>query len=146
MWLRTVLGAVYTAMAVGQMVSWSRMPDVLSAYDVAPRGALPWLAGGLIAAELVAGLWLLSRPRSTALAPVWVYTVVSLVWAGLGLQAFLRGLTVDNCGCFGVYLTQRLGWFVLAQDALLLGYAALLVRTARRARARPAAQPVPVSG
>ncbi|MGX7673876.1 hypothetical protein [Plantactinospora sp. DSM 117369] len=32
MWLRTVLGAVYTAMAVGQMVSWSRMPDMLLGY------------------------------------------------------------------------------------------------------------------
>jgi hypothetical protein len=137
MWLRAILGAVYTAMAVGQMASWSAMPEILAAYDVAPAGALPWLAGALIVAELVAGVWLLARPRSSALAPVWVYTAVSLLWAGLGTQAYLRGLTVDNCGCFGVYLTQRLSLFVLAQDALLLVYAVVMVRTAIRAGDRP---------
>jgi hypothetical protein len=48
------------------------------------------------------------------------------------VQAYLRGLAVGNCGCFGVYLTQRLSLFVLAQDALLLLYAALLLRGALR--------------
>ncbi len=68
--------------------------------------------------------------------------------AVLGLQAQLRGLTVTNCGCFGVYLSQRLSWFVVAQDALLLVYAALMLRAARRTRtvtapARTAALLVP---
>lgn len=136
--LRIILGAVYLGMAVGQVASWRQMPAVLGAYDVLPGAALPWLAGAVVVGELVCGVWFLARPRSRALAPVWVYTVVSLVWAVLGAQAYLRGLAVDNCGCFGVYLTQRLSWFVLAQDALLLVYAALMIRSGLRAR-RPAA-------
>ena len=120
-------------MAVGQLLSWSQLPEILGAYRVLPAAALPWAAAALIAGELVAGIWLLVRPRSHRLAPVWVYAAVSVVWAGLALQAQLRGLQVDNCGCFGVYLSQRLSWFVLAQDALLLGYAVLMVRSARRA-------------
>jgi hypothetical protein len=140
MWLRAVLGGVYLAMAAGQAVSWSHMPEILSAYDVLPAAALPWLAGALIAAELVAGVGLLARPRSRSTAPVWVYTAVAVVWAVLGLQAQVRGLTVDNCGCFGVYLTQRLSWFVLAQDALLLVYAVLMFRATRRRRG-PAGAP-----
>ncbi|MGH3713188.1 MAG: MauE/DoxX family redox-associated membrane protein [Micromonosporaceae bacterium] len=132
--LRIILGAVYLGMAVGQLASWREMPAILGAYDAVPAGAVPWLAGGLVVGELVCGVWFLARPRSSALAPVWVYTAVSVVWAGLGVQAQLRGLAVDNCGCFGVYLTQRLSWFVLLQDALLLGYAALLIRSGLRAR------------
>ena len=135
MWLRIILGVTYTAMAAGQLASWPRMPDILDAYDAAPAGALPRLAGALIVGELVTGVWLAARPRSRALAPVWVYTAVTLVWATLGLQAQLRGLQVDNCGCFGTYLSQRLSWFVLAQDALLLIYAALMIRSGHRARA-----------
>lgn len=69
-----------------------------------------------------------------AIAPVWVYTAVSLVWSGLAVQAFVRGLTVTNCGCFGSYFTQRLGWLVLVQDGLTLLYAAVLLRGARRSR------------
>jgi len=57
------------------------------------------------------------------------------VWAALGGQAYLHGLSVANCGCFGVYLAQRLSWLILAQDALLLVYAAaLMVHDARCAR------------
>ncbi|MDM4722296.1 MauE/DoxX family redox-associated membrane protein [Micromonospora sp. WMMA1363] len=139
MWLRAVLGAVLTAMASGQLVSWPAMPDILAAYGIAPAAALPWLAAVLIVAELTGGLWLLTRPRSCALTPVWVYAGVAVVWAGLAVQAFARGLTVDNCGCFGRFLTQRLGWFVLLQDALLLIYGGLLLRATRKARARSAA-------
>jgi hypothetical protein len=130
--LRVVLGVVLTGMAAGQLASWSAMPSILDTYRVLPAQALPVLAAGLMAAELVCGVWFLARPRSAAVTPVWMYTAVSMVWAGLGLQAYVRGLPVENCGCFGVYLTQRLSLFVLAQDAVLLIYAALLLRAALR--------------
>jgi hypothetical protein len=136
--LRLVLGVVFTGMAAGQLASWSAMPSILDAYRLLPAPALPVLAAGLVAAELVCGVWFLARPRSPAVAPVWIYTVVSIVWAGLGLKAYVRGLPVDNCGCFGVYLTQRLSLFVLAQDALLLLYAAVLFRGARASDREPA--------
>lgn len=139
MLLRIVLGVVYLAMAGGQLASWSSMPAILDAYRALPPAALPVLAAGLIAAELVCGIWFVARPRSLAATPVWLYTAVAVVWAGLGVQAYLRGLPVDNCGCFGLYLTQRLSLFVLAQDALLLVYAAVLLRGTRpAARARTA--------
>ena len=133
MWLRLILGAVYTAMAAGQAASWAAMPGILGAYQVGGPAAMRALAAVLIAGELAAGLWFLARPRSAALTPVWIYALVGAIWAGLGAQAFARGLVVANCGCFGAYLPQRLSWFVLAQDALLLGYAAMLVRGGRRA-------------
>jgi hypothetical protein len=46
----------------------------------------------------------------------------------------------DNCGCFGSYLPQRLTWFTLVQDGLLLIYAALLLRAAHHARRARAAR------
>jgi hypothetical protein len=134
MWLRIVVGGLFTAMAAGQAASWARMPAILAAYRAVPAGVLPWLAGALVAGEAVCGVWLASRPRSRGLAPVWLYTAVTGVWALLGGQAQLRGLPVTNCGCFGIYLSQRLSWFVLGQDGLLLGYAGLMIRAARRDR------------
>jgi hypothetical protein len=131
--VRLVLGMLFVAMGAGQAASWPHMPEILAAYQV-PGVANHGFVAVLIAAHLVVGLWLLARPRSTSLAPVWVYLAVALLWAGLGLQGVLRGLEVANCGCFGIYLAQRLSWFVLAQDGLLLLYGYLMVRSARRAR------------
>jgi hypothetical protein len=132
--LRIVLGALYVAMGLGQTASASAMPGILDAYQVVDGPGLPWLAAALIVAEAGCGLWLLTRPRSRSLTPVWLFTGVAVVWAALGAQAYVRGLPIDNCGCFGRYLAQPLSGFVLAQDALLLVYAALLVRATRRAR------------
>ncbi|MFD8427803.1 MauE/DoxX family redox-associated membrane protein [Streptomyces coelicoflavus] len=133
--LRLVLGTVYTAMAVGQLASLTDMPAILGAFGLVHGATAAVLAVGLIAGELVCGVWFLARPRSRAITAVWVYTAVSLVWSALAVQAYARGLAVDNCGCFGNYLTQQLSWFVLLQDALTLVYAAVLVRTARKTRA-----------
>ncbi|MGP4088085.1 MauE/DoxX family redox-associated membrane protein [Streptomyces sp. KR55] len=134
MLLRLVLGAISTAMAVGQLASIADMPAILGTYGLVHGAPAAVLAVVLIGGELVCGVWFLARPRSRAIAPVWIYTAVSLVWSALAVQAYARGLTVDNCGCFGIYLPQRLTWFVLVQDALMLLYAAVLLRGAHRAR------------
>ncbi|WP_274560805.1 MauE/DoxX family redox-associated membrane protein [Streptomyces spiramyceticus] len=138
--LRIVLGAVYTAMAVGQLASFGHMPGILAEYGLLTGGAATALAVALavalIAGELVCGVWFLARPRSKALAPVWVFTAVSVVWSFLAVQAYARELTVTNCGCFGIYLPQRLSWVVLVQDGLALLYAGLLLRRAAAARPR----------
>lgn len=128
--LRLVLGVVYLAMAVGQTVSFGSMPEVLAAYRLLDATWWSPVVVVLIASELVCGVWFVARPWSRQLGPVWLYTAVAVFWAVLGTQAYLRGVAVDNCGCFGNYLTQRLSLFVLAQDALLLVYAGLLFRGA----------------
>ncbi|OEU86336.1 hypothetical protein DB35_13240 [Streptomyces abyssalis] len=143
--MRLVLGAVFTAMAVGQLASFGQMPGILAAYGPVNNPAGAVLAVVLITGELVCGVWFLARPRSKAIVPVWVYTGASLIWSTLAVQAFARGLAVENCGCFGVYLSQRLGWLVLVQDALMLLYAAVLLRTAHSGPSRPRRATPPVA-
>ncbi|MBX9399222.1 hypothetical protein K4749_38035 [Streptomyces sp. TRM72054] len=126
--MRIVLGGLFVAMAAGQLVSFAQMPGILAAYGLVSGVGATALAVALIAGELVCGVWFLARPRSRARVPVWVFTGVAVVWALLAAQAYARGLTVANCGCFGRFLPQRLSWFVLVQDGLLLLYAGLLLR------------------
>ncbi|MFH9071375.1 MauE/DoxX family redox-associated membrane protein [Streptomyces alboflavus] len=135
--LRLILGALLVAMALGQLVSFGSMTAILDAYGVTSGTASTALAVVLIAGELVAGLWLLVLPGSKALAPAWVYLGVAALWALLAGQAYARGLTVDNCGCFGTYLAQPLRWFVLVEDALMLLYGWLLLRASRRPKRKP---------
>lgn len=129
--LRLVLGALFTAMALGQLASSDAMPGILAAYGL-PHGAVSTgVAVALIAGEALAGGWFLARPRSKTAVPVWVFTGVSVVWAALAAQAFARGLAIGNCGCFGSHLSQPLRWWVLVEDALLLVYAVVLLRGTR---------------
>ena len=131
MTLRIVFGALYAAMAAGQLASFGQMPAIMTAYRLVADAGAAALAVALISGELIGGLWLLARPRSRAITPVWVFAMVAVAWALLAVQAFARGLTVTNCGCFGIYLAQPLSWVVLVQDGLLLLYAGLLLRSAR---------------
>ncbi|MBT2396956.1 MauE/DoxX family redox-associated membrane protein [Streptomyces sp. ISL-100] len=140
--LRLVLGALLTAMALGQLASFAAMPSIFTAYGLTSGAASTALAVMLIAAEAAVGVWFLARPRSKAVVPVWMYTALSLVWALLAVQAYARGLTIANCGCFGTFLAQPLRWFVLVEDALMLLYAWLLLRAARR-RPHAPADPTP---
>lgn len=123
MTLRIVFGGLYATMAAGQLASLGQMPAIMTAYGLVADAGAAALAVALISGELASGLWLLARPRSRATAPVWVFAAVTVAWALLAVQAYARGLTVTNCGCFGIYLAQRLSWVVVVQDGLLLFYA-----------------------
>ncbi|WP_055469062.1 MauE/DoxX family redox-associated membrane protein [Streptomyces ardesiacus] len=137
--LRLVLGALFAAMGAGQLASFGAMPGILDAYRLTSGAGSAALAAAVIAGEASAGAWFLARPRSSARTPVWIFTGVNLVWATLAVQAYARGLAVDNCGCFGRYAAQPLRWWVLAEDALMLLYAWLLLRRKRSSQVPPPA-------
>ena len=118
-------------MAVFQLADLPGFVGVLETFQL---GGVGWvLAVGLLAGELLSAGWLLAAPGRWPLVPALVFAATSVMWSALAAQAFARGLVLDNCGCFGVYLAQPLRWWVLVQDAALLGYSALLLRAAIRA-------------
>jgi hypothetical protein len=131
--LARLLGALFTAMATFQLADLRGFAGVLETFQLGGPGTAWTLAVALLIGELVSGVWLLVVPRYRPLVPAVVFAVTSMLWSALAAQAFARGLALDNCGCFGVYLAQPLRWWVLLQDAALLGYSVLLLRAATRA-------------
>jgi hypothetical protein len=115
-------GLLLAGMAAGQLASLDEFGEALASYDL--FGPLvPAAQFGLPAFEALAALGLLlsSRlPPVAARAAGLAGVLVALLWAALAVQAFARGLTVENCGCFGAYLTQELRWWVLLEDAYML--------------------------
>lgn len=128
-----LLGGLFTAMAAFQLADLPGFVGVLEAFQLGGSGTAWMLAVALLAGELVSGLWLLTMPGAIPVVPAIVFALTSVLWSALAAQAFARGLTLANCGCFGVYLAQPLRWWVLLQDAALLGYSAVLLRTATAA-------------
>lgn len=140
--LHRVLGGLFLAMAAFQLADLPGFVGVLETFQLGGAGLALALAVALLAGELVSGGWLLVAPGRWPLVPALVFSATSVMWSALAAQAFARGLVLDNCGCFGVHLAQPLRWWVLVQDAALLGYSALLLRAAGRARSAilPSAQ------
>ncbi|WP_107483814.1 MauE/DoxX family redox-associated membrane protein [Streptomyces sp. SA15] len=58
--LRLVLGAIYTAMGIGQLASMDEMSAILGAYGLVHGAAATVPAVVLIAGELVCGIWFLT--------------------------------------------------------------------------------------
>jgi Methylamine utilisation protein MauE len=115
-------GLLLVAMAAGQLASLDEFGEALESYDL--LGPLvPAAQFGLPVIEVLVGTGLLLSRRLPPLAARAVGlagVLVAVVWATLAAQAFARGLTVENCGCFGAYLAQPLRWWVLLEDAYLL--------------------------
>ena len=129
---RWVLAVLFLLMALGQVLSFSDFVTALDTYrvDVVPSTLL---GGVVILAEVVAGIGLIA-PEGSSGRRIGAATslVVALFWGGMATQAFVRGLVVPNCGCFGRYASQSLSWFVLVQDVSLVSSAVWVYVVERR--------------
>jgi hypothetical protein len=115
-------GLLLAGMAVGQLASFDAFEDALASYEL-PGGLHTAAVIGLPALEVLAAVGLLGArvlPRRAGHAAAVLGLVVAVAWTLLAVQAFTRGLAVENCGCFGAYLVQELRWWVLLEDGYLL--------------------------
>jgi hypothetical protein len=126
-------------MGAGQVSDFGGFSAILATYDVATGRAADVLAAVIIAAEVAAGVALLTSRYRVPGAVLGL--AVTVAWTVLAAQAFARGLAVPNCGCFGVYFGQELRWWVLLEDAEFILLAAWVLRGARTYPIPP--QPVP---
>ena len=117
-----VYGLLLAGMAAGQLASLDEFGEALASYDLlGPLVPAAKFSHPALEALVALGLLLSSRlPSVAAKAAGLAGVLVALLWATLAVQAFARGLAVENCGCFGAYLAQGLRWWVLLEDAYML--------------------------
>jgi uncharacterized membrane protein YphA (DoxX/SURF4 family) len=142
MWARRILGLLLVAMGGGKLTDVAGYAHALAAFRVIPVAALAAVAWSWLAAELVAGALLLAGGR-VARAGAIAAVVINVAYATLTTQAFLRHLSIDNCTCFGVHLRQRLGWFVLVQDAYMIALSVWVLLKSGGGGARRSTPPPP---
>ncbi len=120
-------------LAVTGLAKLINMPGfypVVASYQVLPSALIVPSAWLLALLELLLALWLATRwqARWAALLLVGLHL---LYWFWL-LAALLRGLKLDNCGCFGAYWARPLTWYSLLEDGVLLLLALWLWRSSAR--------------
>ena len=133
-WATTVLGGVLFAQGTGKLLDPGGYIAALEPFAVIsdsllwpvslwPLGVL-WLGTELVSGFglLVAGL-ALAPPKRFARISAGLAVAVTAAYLLMTGQAYVRGLEIENCTCFGVYLAQRLSGFVLVQDIYMIVYA-----------------------
>lgn len=133
--LRFFFALLMLAAAAGKLADMAGFFGIVAAYRALPVWLVPIAAWAMALTELALGAWLLTAraPGAAALTLIGIH-LVYLLWL---VAALLRGIPIDNCGCFGVYLGRPLTPYTLLEDLALLGLAAgWWLRIRRRAGER----------
>jgi hypothetical protein len=124
---RYYLAGLLGLMALGQLLSWQDFTSIVGTYgqgDAITAVLAPLLTG----LEIFAAIGLLQPRMQVRRWAAYAALTVTLLWALLAVQAFARGLTLDNCGCFGRFLGQPLRWWILLEDAAFVALAVYVWR------------------
>lgn len=127
--LAWALAALHLLTAAAKLLDLPGFAAVLSDYRIAPGVFLLPMAVFVVLLELAIGGGLLLRSwrRRAAIAAGGLATLNGLVLT----LTLARGIALENCGCFGVYLARPLTILSPLEDVVLLAAAALVAwRTA----------------
>jgi hypothetical protein len=116
--LRWALGLTLASTSLGKVLHLAGFRDVLRTYDLFPGWSLWPLAVAMppieaaIAVTMLSGLGL----RLGVIASLLLHAGFAAV---LALE-LLRGVPLENCGCFGVFLSRPLRWTSPLEDLALV--------------------------
>ncbi|HEX2762568.1 MAG TPA: MauE/DoxX family redox-associated membrane protein [Allosphingosinicella sp.] len=127
---RIGLGALLLLTGIAKLADIRGFAGIVADYSLLPDVLLLPVALAIGLAELGLAFWLLSGRRVAAAAAVTL--VMHLAYFLLLATTLLRGITLSNCGCFGVFWPRPLGLSSLAEDLVLAAIAFLLWRSAAR--------------
>ncbi len=117
--LQIFISGVFLASALGKSLDLPGFIEVLKTYQAFSAVMLWPLALVVTGIEWVLGMWVLSgwRLATAALAAAGLNGIYA-VWM---TSTLLRGLELENCGCFGVFFPQSLRWYSPIEDLVLVG-------------------------
>lgn len=128
--LRGFFILLMAAAGTGKLLDLPGFYPIVASYQLLPKLLVPPAAWALTLSELLLAAWLLSgralREAGLALIAMHLFYLFGLA------QALLRGLQLDNCGCFGVYFARPLTLWSPVEDAALLALSLAFWRLAGR--------------
>lgn len=137
---RLAVGALFLLAGGAKLAEPGSFSAALVAYAVLPVGLIYWVSLLFPWVEVILGLLLVSGTFTRAAA--WTAIGFLLMFSVLIAQALLRGLSLDDCGCFGgiteavpalsiVLGGKSLGWHDVLRDLI---YALVALPAAVRGR------------
>ncbi len=114
---RHLLGLILIATGFGKLLDIPGFVQVLANYQLLPPWGNVAMAYALPFIELSTGFGLLTATYlRTAASSTVILHIMMLMAASVTMW---RGIHLDNCGCFGVFLARPLGIQTLIEDSIL---------------------------
>ncbi|GIW07108.1 MAG: hypothetical protein KatS3mg060_1913 [Dehalococcoidia bacterium] len=137
---RLVVGAIFLLAGLAKLAEPGSFSAAIVAYGVLPVGLVYWVSLLFPWLELFLGLMLITGMFTRAAA--WAAIGLLLLFCVLIAQALIRGLSLEDCGCFGgiteavpmltvVLGGTSLGWHDVVRDLI---YALIALPVALRGR------------
>ena len=124
--LRAFFVLLMASTGIAKLLDMHGFYAIVASYQTLPDVLVPFCAWALALTETGLALWLLSgKALRWAAVIIMLLHLMYLAWL---LLALLRGLTLDNCGCFGVYWARPLTWWSPLEDYVLFLFALLFWR------------------
>jgi hypothetical protein len=120
---RYVVAGIFTISAFAKLMRFHDFVAVVAGYRLLPSWAVPPAAVAipLLEALVSLGLWTQALPAvssGAAGALLAIFTVAIVV-------NLVRGRTEIDCGCLGPLLRQRIGWWMVIRNGVLMGLVGL---------------------
>ena len=133
--LRLFLG-LFTATGLAKLLDNRGFAQVIASYQLGLPGLCPVAARSLhLARQVWIGTNLL---RARRVRPsLWGTLLFQAGYGALAAMTLRRGIALDNCGCFGVFLARPLRWTTVLEDAALAAISALCLWRSPPGRAAP---------
>lgn len=127
--LRWFFVVLLAAAAAGKLADMRGFGDIVASYRVLPEPLRLPASWALVVSEALLAAWLaFDRQLPTAALALAGLHLIYLAWV---LAALARGLSIANCGCFGIYFGRPLSWTTPLEDAVLIAMSLALYRAAR---------------
>ena len=117
--LRTFFVLLLLATATGKMLDIVGFSKIIATYQLPiPESLLLPTAVAIALFELLLGLSILFGLRLYVSAILLI--MMHIAYTLLAIITKLRGIAIDNCGCFGIYFGRPMTWGTVIEDSILV--------------------------
>jgi uncharacterized membrane protein YphA (DoxX/SURF4 family) len=116
--LRIFFALLFLTTALGKLLDNRGFAEVLRTYQLFPDKGLLAFALSISLVELLLGVILLLN-RKIKICSLSVLGI-NCGYLLLAVVTNLRGLKLENCGCFGVFLARPMTWETVVEDAVIV--------------------------
>lgn len=110
--------------SIGKLLDIPGFADVIMTYKFGISGILATgLALAIALFELELAFFIIRKPLSKFIGPI--LTLMHSAYTVLAIITLSRGIEIENCGCFGVFLARPMTGVTIIEDLILTGLSAM---------------------